>query len=152
METAQASSRVHDEIHQHPACRMEDLIDREVSRIALVDCCHDLFVYSLKLLGATVIVINNSGSGLLAKADEFITIKLHVVSYELTLVMVKSKSDSRIKRKICSDVILVDIDLAVLHILRMNKLDLVDHVHLLKEHGAYESVKITSGNKSFLVH
>ena len=79
-------------------------------------------------------------------------VSFHVVSDEFALVMVERKSDSGIERKIRRDVVLVDIDLAVLNILRMNKLDLVDHFEFTEEHCAYESVKITSGNKSLLFH
>ena len=79
-------------------------------------------------------------------------ISLHVVSDELALVVVERESYSRIERKIGRDVILIDVDLAVLNILRMNELDLVDHVELTKEHRTYKSVKVTSCNKSFFIH
>ena len=76
----------------------------------------------------------------------------HVISDELALMMVKSKSYPGIERKIRRDVVLVDIDLSVLNILRVNELDLVDHVELLKKHRTNESVKITSCNQSLLFH
>ena len=152
METAETCSCVHDEVHENPVLRIKDLVDSEVSGVALIYGYHDLFGNCLESISATVVVINNSCGRLFADADILVAKCLMVSSDELTLVVVKCETYSGVKGKICRDVILGDIDFSILNILRVNELDLIDNVEFLEQHGAYESVKVTSGNKSLLVH
>ena len=46
------------------------------------------------------------------------------------------------------DVAIVDLDLAVLHVLRMDELDVVDQLQLLEQHGAYQAVEVATGDKT----
>ena len=64
--------------------------------------------------------------------------------------MVKRKTYPRIEREVCRYVVLADLDLAVLNIFRMDELDLIDHVQFAKEHGANQTVEITSRYKAHL--
>ena len=50
------------------------------------------------------------------------------------------------EREIGGDVVVADRDLPILHILGMDKLDLIDQVHFLKDHGAHQAIKVTSRN------
>ena len=152
METSKTCSRIHDEIHEYPALRIKDFVDRKVSRIALVNCDHYLFRNSLESIGTAIILINNSGSRLFADADILVAESLFVVPDQFALMVIECKTYSGIKRKICRDVILGNVDLTVLNILSMNKLYLIDHIKFFEKHSADESVKIASGNKSFLIH
>ena len=65
-------------------------------------------------------------------------------------MMIKGQTNPLVKRKIRGYVILRKLDLPILYILGMYELDIPDKIKLLQEHGAYQSVKITSCNQPLL--
>ena len=67
-------------------------------------------------------------------------------------MMVKCKSYPVIKRKVCCDIILIDVNLSVLNVLGMHEFDLIDHIQFLEEHGTNQSVKITSSYQTLLLY
>jgi hypothetical protein len=51
-------------------------------------------------------------------------------------------------RQVGGDITVGDINLAVLHVLGVDKLDIVDQVQFIEQYGAYQAIKITAGNES----
>ncbi len=51
-------------------------------------------------------------------------------------------------RQVGGDVVVRDQNGSVLHVLGVNELDLVNHVHFLEQHGTYQAVEIAPGYKA----
>jgi len=68
----------------------------------------------------------------------------------LAEVMVEDQVRAGHVREVRRDVLAGDLDLAVLHVFRVDELDLVHHAELLQEHGAYETVEVAARDQSIL--
>ncbi len=66
--------------------------------------------------------------------------------------MIERQMHARNKRQIGGDVAFRNFDLAVLHVLGMDELDLVDHVELVEQNGADQAIEIAARHETiFLV-
>ncbi|OQA23929.1 MAG: hypothetical protein BWY61_01335 [Firmicutes bacterium ADurb.Bin354] len=153
MESSESGSCIHKEIHQYPACGIEDLFFGKISAVALVNCKHYLVGNALEFFLTAIVIIYNSGSRLcITVYDESALPVLILASLQLTLMMIKRNTHSVIKRQIGRYIIRCDLNLSILNVLGMHKFDLIDEIYLLEEHRTNKSVKITSCNKSLLHH
>ena len=62
--------------------------------------------------------------------------------------MIENEMRPRHVGQIRGDVLRSDLDLAVLHVFRMDEQDVVDQVQVLEEDGAYEAIEIAAGDEA----
>jgi hypothetical protein len=145
-EAAEARARIHEEVEQRPAGRLEDLLERELGGVALVDGLHQLADAGERRLGPEVLV-DHAGGGLRAGHD-------HVVARpaldpdRLRVMVVERDVHARVVGKIGGDVAGAELDLSVLHVLRVDELDVVEHAEVLEEGGAHQPVEVAARHES----
>ena len=69
----------------------------------------------------------------------------------LGVVVVEGQADARDVGKVGGDVALADLDLAVLHVLRVDEQDVLEEVELLEEGGAHEAVEVGARDEAVAV-
>ena len=72
------------------------------------------------------------------------------VAQGLAQVMVEGQVTTRYVGQVGRDVAFANLDLAVLHVLRVDEQDVVDHVQFLQQDGADQTVEITAGHEAVL--
>src|SRR5258708_9010595 len=73
---------------------------------------------------------------------------VHVGSGGFAGMMIEPEAGAGHEWKVREDVIRRDVDLPVLHVLRMDELDAFDRYHLLEQHGAGKTIEIRSRNEA----
>lgn len=142
--------RIHKEVHQIPALGIEHLLKGEISRVAPVHRFHYVVAYLGEFCLPAIIVINNSGCGGGFRFDDVVLFFAHADGF--AQVVVESKVYALNIWQICGDVVACYFDKSVLHVFRVDKLDVIDDIHVFKKHSADKSVEIASGHKSeFLI-
>ena len=69
-------------------------------------------------------------------------------AHQLGVVVVEGQTDARHIGEVGGDVPLADLDLAVLHVLRVNEEDVLEEVVLLEQGGADEAVEVGPGDEA----
>ena len=148
-EAAEAGARVHQIVQQHPARGVQDLVEREVGAVALVDGGHELVADAGEGgLPAVVVVHDARGAAGVRVDDELAAGLLRFQAVDLRLVVVEGDGDARVVGQVGGDVVVTQLHLAVLHVLGVDEFDLVDDAQLAQHHRAGESVKIASCDQS----
>ena len=149
-EAAEARARVHQEAEQDPAVRGEDLVGRELSGVGLVDRVHHLLRHVREALRAAEVVVHDA-RGRVGAGDHHV-IRLAVLDpLRLARVMVEREVRGSHVGKVRGDVALGDLDLAVLHVLRMDEQDVVEDLELLQQGCANEPVEVAAGHEAVLL-
>ena len=150
-EAAQPGARIHQVVEQHPVLRIEDFLAREVSRIALVHGQHHVGEGRREAaLAAEVLEHHARGRGRIGIDD--VVGAFAGVAEGLGEVMVEGQEHAGHEGQIGGDVALGDLDLAVLHVLGMNELDLVDQFDFVEQDGTGQTVEIAARHQTvFLV-
>ena len=131
MEPSQTGTGIHQIMEQHPAFRVEDLIDGKVGAVAFVYSCHQLIADLLKCFFAAVIIVYHPGRAASIRINNQLAAgfnRLQPVHFRF--VMVKGQPDPRIVGQVGSYITFRQFNLPVLYILRMYKLDFVDQIQI----------------------
>ena len=132
--TSQAGARIDDEVQQRPALRRHDFFKPVVSRIGLVDGSHHLLGDVGKPSSAAKMVPDHSrGRGGRRVQNEVLFVG-HARRF--AGMMVDRQMHTRDKRQVCRDIVVGNRDLAVLHVLGMDELNIVDQVKFTQQHCA----------------
>ena len=145
-EAAEAGARVHQEVEQHPAGRMQDLAERELGGVALVDRVHQL-LDAREAAGAAEVLVHHAG-GRIGARDDHVVGRVALDADRLRVVVVEREVHARVVREVGGDVTGADLDLAVLDVLGMNELDVVEDAEVLEERGAHQPVEVAARHES----
>jgi hypothetical protein len=125
---------------------VQDLAERELGGVALVDGVHQL-LDARERVGAAEVRVDHASGGLGARHD-------HVVggaaldAQRLGVVVVERDVHVRVVRQVRGDVTRVELDQAVLHVLGVDELDVVEHVEVLEEGGTHQPVEVRARDQS----
>jgi hypothetical protein len=72
------------------------------------------------------------------------------VADRLGLIVLKGNGGSGPIRQVGRGVTAGDVNLAVLHIFRVNKLDVVDQIQFIQQHRTHQTIEIAAGNQAEL--
>ena len=146
-EAPEAGAGVHQERHEDPAARIEDLGLGEARRVSLVDRGHHRFGDRREALGAAVVVVDDARGALRAGHDD--VVRGGVLDADrLGRVMVEREPDAGHVGQVRGDVARAHLDLAVLHVLGVDEEDVVEQTELLQERGADEAVEVGAGDQA----
>ena len=144
----QARAGVHDEGDQRPSRRVEHFLGGKLGAVGLVDGGQELDEVRVAEQGrASVVVVNDAGGaagGGVGGALE------HAVGGPLFLagVVVEPEPAARGVGDVGENVVGRDGDLAVLHVLGVDELDLVEEPLFLEEHGTAQAVEVAASQQS----
>ncbi len=146
-EAPEPRSRVHQEVEEHPALRIEDLAQREVGGVGLVDGLHQLVGDGRERLFAAEVVVDDAGGGHRRGVDDVV---LGGIADALGLrrVVVEREEDVGLIGQVGRDVALRERHLAVLDVLGVDELDVVEDVEVLEERRADEPVEVAAGHQA----
>jgi len=68
----------------------------------------------------------------------------------LAQVMIEGEIDTFVERHVGRNVVVGKVDLAILHLARMDEQDVVDQLHFLEQNGADQAVEIAAGDQAEL--
>ena len=149
METAKTGAGIHDEVHQYPAGRIQNLVQREIGGISLVYGSHQLLGNAREALVTAIVIKYDTCSTACIRINDIAIFIINTnKSRKLGLMVIKGNSDARIKRQVCSDICRTNIDLAILDIFWMNKFDLINQIKFFEDHCTDKTIKVTAGYKS----
>ena len=147
-ESAESSTRIHQEADKDPALRIQYLFTGEVSAVDLIDCFHEVVEVREAFLAAVVLIYNTRT----ARGDAAFTLVLTLVFSALLLagVVIKPESAALHERNIRQYVIFGHRDQSVLKILRVGKCPGIrlDNSGTEQKCAAGKSIKIRTCNQS----
>jgi hypothetical protein len=149
-EAAEPGARVHQEAEQDPACRSGDLIGREQRAVGLVNGFHERLRDPAETLGAAEVVVDDTGGRLGARNDDVVLRSL-AQTLGLALVVIESQARAGNIGQVGGDVAIGDLDEPVLHVLRMDELDLVEDPELFQQCGTDQPVEVAAGDEAALL-
>ncbi len=131
---------------------MQDLLLAEVRAVGLVDLHHERLAHVREArLAAEVLVDDPRGRGGLGVDDVVLGALLQADG--LAQVVVEGEVNARNVGEIRRDISAGHLDLAVLHVLRVDELDGVEDAPFLEQDGADEAVEVAAGHEpEFLCH
>ena len=142
-EAPQARAGVHEEVQEHPALGVEDLLERELRGVGLVDRVHHLLGDVREHGRSAVVLVDHAGSRLGARPDHVVVVPARDADH-LRGVVVEREVHARVVGEVRGDVGRAQLDLPVLHVLGMNELDVPEDVHLPEEGGTDQPVEIAA--------
>jgi hypothetical protein len=148
MEAAQARARIHQEVEQIPAIRLEHFLARKARGVGLVDCIHHVAPCRREGARAAVVVIDDARRRRRPRVDHVVLALPADVADGFRQVMVERQVRARHVRQIGRDVAGADRDLPILHVLRMDEQDVIDQVQVSQQDGADEAVEVAAGNEA----
>ena len=146
-EAAEAGARIHQVVEQHPALWVEDFIARELRRVGLVHGDHHVGEGGGEAVFTAEVLEHHARGGWRIGIDDVVG-PLAGIAEGLGEVVVEGEVHAWNEGQVGGDVALGNLDLAVLHVLRMDEFDLVDHVQVVEQHGAGQAVEITAGHEA----
>ena len=145
MEASEAGPRIHQIVKKHPAFRVQDLIHGKIGTVTFVHRGHQIIRNARECFLPSIVVINHPCGALCVRIyDQFTAGFDCFEAVHFRFMVVKSDRDTRVIRQVGGDIIFAQFDLAILHILGMDKFDLVDQIQFFQHHGACQTVKIAS--------
>ena len=149
VEAAEAGARVHQIVQQHPALGVQDLIQGEIGAVALVHGRHQIIGDAGEGFFSAVIVIHHAGCAAGGGVDDELAVGFRgLQAVHLGFMVVEGDGHPGVIGQVRGNIVFGELDLAVLHVLGVHEFDLVDELELLEHHGAGQTVKITSRDKS----
>ena len=146
-EAPEARARVHQEVQQHPALGVEDLLERELGGVGLVDRVHHL-LGDVREDGRAAVVLVDHARGRLGVGPDHVVVMTAGDADRLRGVVVERQVHARVVGQVGRDVGRAQLDLPVLHVLGMHELDVAEDVHLPEEGGTDQPVEIAARHQA----
>jgi hypothetical protein len=126
-----------------PALRIQHFLLVEAGSVTLVDRHHHVVPRQGEGLFAAVVVVHHARGGRRFGMDHVI-LALAGIADGFRQMVVKRDVDASDVRQVGRNIVVADGDFAILHVLRMDEQDFVDHIQVLQQYCAHQPIEVAA--------